>query len=66
MAVKTADLRHEGGLRFVARTGSGFEIAMDNETGGSAPAARPRSSPRPSAAAPRWTSPASSRRSARS
>jgi putative redox protein len=39
MAVKTADLRHEGGLRFVARTGSGFEIAMDNEAGGSA--ARP-------------------------
>lgn len=37
MAVKTADLRHEGGLRFVARTGSGFEIAMDNEVGGSAP-----------------------------
>jgi len=37
MAIKTADLRHEGGLRFVARTGSGFEIAMDNEVGGSAP-----------------------------
>jgi putative redox protein len=37
MAVKTADLRHDGGLRFVARTGSGFEIAMDNEVGGSAP-----------------------------
>jgi putative redox protein len=37
MAVKTADLRHEGGLRFVARTGSGHEIAMDNEVGGSAP-----------------------------
>jgi putative redox protein len=37
MAVKTADLRHEGGLRFVARTGSGFEIAMDAEVGGSAP-----------------------------
>ena len=34
MAVKTADLRHEGGFRFVARTGSGFEIAMDNEAGG--------------------------------
>lgn len=33
MAVKTAELRHEGGLRFVARTGSGFEIAMDNGTG---------------------------------
>lgn len=37
MAVKTAQVRHEGGLRFVARTGSGFEIAMDNETGASAP-----------------------------
>jgi putative redox protein len=37
MPVKTADLRHEGGLRFVARTGSGFEITMDNESGGSAP-----------------------------
>jgi putative redox protein len=37
MAVKTADLRNEGGMRFVARTGSGFEIAMDNETGGTAP-----------------------------
>jgi putative redox protein len=37
MAAKTAEIRHEGGLRFVARTGSGFEIAMDNETGGSAP-----------------------------
>jgi len=37
MAVKTADLRREGGLRFVARTGSGFEIAMDDETGASAP-----------------------------
>ena len=37
MAVKTADLRHEGGMRFVARTGSGFEITMDNEAGGSGP-----------------------------
>jgi len=37
MASKTADLRHEGGLRFVVRTGSGFEIAMDDETGNSAP-----------------------------
>jgi len=37
MTVKTADLRHEGGLRFVARTGSGFEIAMDNGIGGSGP-----------------------------
>jgi putative redox protein len=37
MALKTANLRHEGGLRFVARTGSGFEITMDNEAGGSGP-----------------------------
>jgi putative redox protein len=37
MAVKTAEIRHEGGLRFVARTGSGFEIAVDNEIGASAP-----------------------------
>jgi putative redox protein len=37
MAAKTAELRHEGGLRFVARTGSGFEIAMDNSAGGSGP-----------------------------
>jgi putative redox protein len=37
MAVKTAELRHEGGLRFVARTGSGFEIAMDNGTGNTGP-----------------------------
>jgi putative redox protein len=39
MAVKTAELRHEGGLRFVARTGSGFEVAMDDGAGGTA--ARP-------------------------
>jgi putative redox protein len=37
MAVKTADIRHEGGMRFVARTGSGFEIAMDDQAGGTAP-----------------------------
>lgn len=37
MASKTADLRHEGGFRFVATTGSGFEIAMDNGTGASGP-----------------------------
>ncbi len=37
MAVKTADLRHEGGLRFVARTGSGFEVVMDNATGNTGP-----------------------------
>ena len=37
MAIKTAELRHEGGMCFVARTGSGFEIVMDNETGGRGP-----------------------------
>jgi len=37
MAVKSAEIRHEGGLRFVAQTGSGFEIAMDDGAGGSAP-----------------------------
>lgn len=37
MTVKTAELRHEGGLRFVARTGSGFEIAMDSGAGGTGP-----------------------------
>jgi putative redox protein len=37
MAVRTADLRHEGGLRFVARTGSGFEIVMDSATGNTGP-----------------------------
>jgi putative redox protein len=37
MAVKTAEIRHEGGLRFVARTGSGFEIAMDDEAGATGP-----------------------------
>ena len=37
MAVKTAELRHEGGLRFVGRTGSGFEIAMDDATGNTGP-----------------------------
>ncbi|MDA8238170.1 MAG: OsmC family protein [Chloroflexi bacterium] len=37
MALKTADLRHDGGLRFVARTGSGFEVVMDDETGATGP-----------------------------
>ncbi len=37
MAVRTADLRHDGGMRFVARTGSGFEIVMDNGKGNSGP-----------------------------
>jgi putative redox protein len=30
---KHVGLRHEGGLRFVAATGSGHEIVMDNATG---------------------------------
>ena len=66
MAVKTADLRHEGGLRFVARTGSGFEIAMDNETGGTAAAADRGPGRGDRRLHRRWTSSASSRRSARS
>jgi putative redox protein len=37
MPPKTADLRLEGGLRFVARTGSGFEIVMDNASGNTGP-----------------------------
>ena len=37
MATKTAEIRHEGGLRFVAHTESGFEIAMDDAAGGTAP-----------------------------
>jgi putative redox protein len=37
MATRTAEIRHEGGFRFVARTGSGFEIALDDEAGGTGP-----------------------------
>jgi putative redox protein len=36
-AIKTAELRHDGGLRFEAITGSGFHLEMDNEAGGTAP-----------------------------
>jgi putative redox protein len=32
---KQVSLRHEGGLRFVARTGSGHDIVVDNATGNS-------------------------------
>jgi putative redox protein len=34
---KQVRLRHEGGMRFVARTGSGHEIAIDNATGNTGP-----------------------------
>jgi putative redox protein len=34
---KQVSLRHEGGLRFVARTGTGHDIVMDNATGDSGP-----------------------------
>jgi putative redox protein len=37
MNAKTVDLRHEGGMRFVGRTGSGHEIAFDNGAGNTAP-----------------------------
>ncbi len=33
MNVKTVELRHEGGLRFVARTGSGHEVVIDDGEG---------------------------------
>lgn len=36
-AIKTAEIRHTGGLRFEATTGSGFSLEMDNEGGGTAP-----------------------------
>ena len=35
--IKTAELRHLGGGRFEAITGSGFRLEMDDEAGGSAP-----------------------------
>lgn len=37
MGEKSASIRHDGGLRFVATTGSGFELAMDNASGNSGP-----------------------------
>jgi putative redox protein len=37
MGEKQVSLRHEGGLRFVATTGSGHAVAVDNAEGNSAP-----------------------------
>jgi putative redox protein len=37
MGEKRISVRHEGGLRFVATTGSGHEIVMDNAHGDSGP-----------------------------
>jgi putative redox protein len=34
---KQVRLRHEGGMRFVARSGSGHDIAIDNATGNTGP-----------------------------
>jgi putative redox protein len=34
---KQVSLRHEGGLRFVARTGSGHDVVVDNAAGNSGP-----------------------------
>ena len=37
MGEKQVSLRHDGGLRFVIRTGSGHEVVVDNATGDSGP-----------------------------
>ncbi len=37
MGQKRVSLRHEGGMRFVAETGSGHEVAVDNAQGNTAP-----------------------------
>ncbi len=37
MGEKRISLRHEGGLRFVAATGSGHDIVMDNAAGNTGP-----------------------------
>lgn len=37
MGEKQVRLRHEGGMRFVARSGSGHDIAIDNATGNTGP-----------------------------
>lgn len=37
MSVKTVELRHEGGMRFVARTGSGHDVVMDDREGDGGP-----------------------------
>ena len=35
--IRTAELRHAGGMRFEATTGSGFRLEVDSEAGGTAP-----------------------------
>jgi putative redox protein len=37
VAEKSVSLRHEAGMRFVATTGSGHEVAMDNAAGDTGP-----------------------------
>lgn len=37
MGEKRVSLRHEGGLRFVARTGSGHDVVVDNAGGNTGP-----------------------------
>ena len=37
MGEKRVSLRHEGGLRFVARTGSGHDVVIDNVAGDTGP-----------------------------
>ena len=37
MGEKRVSLRHEGGLRFVAATGSGHDVVVDNATGNTGP-----------------------------
>jgi putative redox protein len=37
MGEKRVSLRHEGGLRFVAATGSGHDVVVDNSTGNTGP-----------------------------
>ena len=37
MNVKTAEIRHEGGMRFIATTGSGHTITFDDRTDDTAP-----------------------------
>ena len=37
MGTKQVGLRHDGGMRFVATTGSGHEIVVDNATGDTGP-----------------------------
>ncbi len=37
MNVKTVEIVHEGGMRLVARTGSGHDVVMDDAEGGTGP-----------------------------